>query len=87
MLLIQLENLRVNLNLKGPYTFEFGTKELLNMIGLPPNEGNEPLNKMMKSTFVKLEQNKLTVQDVVEFSKHVSFIRKKLERDKEKEMV
>jgi hypothetical protein len=42
---------------------------------------------MMKSTFVKLEQNKLTVQDVSEFSKHVSFIRKKLERDKDKEMV
>jgi CRP-like cAMP-binding protein len=87
MLLIQLENLRVNVAVKGPYMFEFGTKELLNMIGLPADESLDALNKMMKSSFVKLEQNKLIVQDVFEFSKHVSFIHKKLERDKEKEVV
>jgi CRP-like cAMP-binding protein len=87
MLLIQLENKWVNMNVKGPYTFEFGTKELLNMTGLPSSEGGDVLNKMIKSNFVKLEQNKLTVLDVFEFSKHVSFIRKKLEKDIEKEII
>jgi CRP-like cAMP-binding protein len=84
MLLIQLENLRVNVAVRGPYTFEFGTKELLNMIGLPSGEGGETLKKMMKSHFVKIVQDKITIQDVFEFSKHVFFIREKLEKEKER---
>jgi hypothetical protein len=54
------------------------------MIGLPSGDGGEALGKMIKSNFVKIVQDKMVVQDVFEFSKHVSFIRKKLEADKER---
>jgi CRP-like cAMP-binding protein len=86
MLLIQLERKRINLDVKGPYTFDFGTQELLHMIGVSNGEGSETLKKMLKSHFVKIVEDRITVHDVFEFSKHVSFIRRKLEKDKEKEM-
>jgi CRP-like cAMP-binding protein len=85
MLLIQLEKKRINLDTKGPYPFDFGIKELLNMIGLPAGEGGEALKKMLQSNYVKIAQDKITVQDVFEFSKHVSFYRKKMEDEKDRE--
>jgi CRP-like cAMP-binding protein len=84
MLLILLEKKRINLSIKGPYTFDFGTNELFKMIRFTPNEGSDALKKVLKSHFVKIEKDSLTVQDVPDFSKHVSFIRKKLEKDKER---
>jgi hypothetical protein len=45
------------------------------------------MRQLNESLFVKIVQDKITVQDVFEFSKHVSFIRRKLEKDKEKEIV
>jgi CRP-like cAMP-binding protein len=84
MLLIQLEKKRVNLDGKGSYTFDFGPKELLNMIGISYEMGGEALNKFLQSNFLKITQDKITVQDVFEFSKHVSYYRKKLEVDKER---
>jgi CRP-like cAMP-binding protein len=84
MLLIQLEKKKINLDLKSSYTFDFGTKELLNMIGLPSGDGGDALKKMLKINLVKIVQDKLVVQDVFEFSKHVWFYRKKLEVDKER---
>jgi CRP-like cAMP-binding protein len=84
MLLIQLEKKRINLNIKGPYTFDFGTNELFKMIRFSSDEGGDALKKIMKSHFVKIEKDSITIQDVPDFSKHVSFIRKKLEKDKER---
>jgi CRP-like cAMP-binding protein len=89
MLLIQLERKHINLDVRGSYTFDFGTKELLHLIGVSSSEGNDTLKKMLKSHLVKIAEDKITVQDLFEFSKHVSFIRRKLEKDKnrEKELV
>jgi hypothetical protein len=52
------------------------------MVGFSSED--DTLKKMLKSHFVKIEKDSITVQDVFEFAKHVSFIRKKLEKDKEK---
>ncbi|MDR0321257.1 MAG: cyclic nucleotide-binding domain-containing protein [Treponema sp.] len=86
MLLILLEKKQVKLNVTGSHIFDFGTKELLKMIGFSSNESADMLKKMPKSHFVKIVQDKIIIQNVFEFSKHVSFIRRKLEKDKEKEM-
>jgi CRP-like cAMP-binding protein len=87
MLLIQLEKKRINLDIANPYSFDFGYKELLKMLGYSNDEGADTLKKILKSHFVKIVQDKIIVQDVFDFSKHVSFIRRKLEKDKEKETV
>jgi CRP-like cAMP-binding protein len=84
MLLIQLEKRRINLDGKGSYAFDFGPKELLNMIGISYELGGEALNKFLQSHFLKITQDKIIVQDVFEFSKHVSFYRKKMEVEKER---
>jgi CRP-like cAMP-binding protein len=84
MLLIQLEKKRVNLDVKGPHTFEFGTKELINMVGLPFGDGTDAMNKMLRSNYVKMIEKKIAVRDVFEFSKYVYFIRKKMEADKQR---
>jgi CRP-like cAMP-binding protein len=84
MLLIQLENKRVKMDVRGSYTFDFGPDELLKMIGFSNGEGDDALNKMLKSHFVRITQDNIIVHDVVEFSQHVSFIRRKLEKEKER---
>jgi CRP-like cAMP-binding protein len=86
MLLIQLEKKRINLDNRGSYTFDFGTNELFKMLGFSNGGDGDTLGKMLKSHFVRIVKDKLVVQDVFEFSKHVSFIRRKLEKDKEKEL-
>jgi CRP-like cAMP-binding protein len=84
MLLIQLEKKKINLDSRGSYTFDFGAKEMFNMIGLSYVEGGDALAKMLKSNHIKIVKDKIVVQDVFDFSKHVSFIRSKLEKEKEK---
>jgi CRP-like cAMP-binding protein len=85
MLLIQLEKKRIHLGIKDPYTFDFGTQELITMIGFSNGEGKDTLNKLLKSQFIKIVKDRITVQNVFEFTKHVYFIRRKLEKDKKKE--
>jgi hypothetical protein len=85
MLLIQLERKQINLYVKDSYTFDFGTRELLKLVGFSSEEGIDALKKMQKNHFVRIIQDKIILDDLFEFSKHVSFIRKKLEKDKEKE--
>jgi CRP-like cAMP-binding protein len=86
MLLIQLEKKRIHLGTKDSYIFDIGSQELLTMIGFSSSKGKDMLNKLLKSQFIKIVQDRITVQNVFEFTKHAYFIRRKLEEDKRKEM-
>lgn len=81
-LLIQLERNRVPIRNGESYTFDFGTKELINMVGMPMAEGKQALRELLKNSRVKALDNKIHVTDISEIDKQAKYYRKmqKIER-------
>jgi CRP-like cAMP-binding protein len=75
-LLIQLEKRRVNIESTQPHAFDFGPKELVNMVGLPPKEGELVLRKMMENKKVQILKGKMYLVDISEVSKQTEYYRK-----------
>ena len=75
-LLIQLERVRVPIRSGEPYTFDFGIKELINMVGLPMSEGNQVVREMLKNSKVKAVENKIYTSDMEEIEKQAKYYRK-----------
>lgn len=80
-LLIQLEKNRIPLN-NSPHTFDFGPKELINMVGLPTAEGNMVIRKLLENSKIRVVDNKIALTDVSEVVKQTEYYRKmqKIER-------
>ena len=75
-LLIQLEKQRVTIKSGESFTFEFGPKELINMVGLPIAEGNRYLRELLKNTKIKSVNNRIFTSDVDEVEKQAKYYRK-----------
>ncbi|HCC37516.1 MAG TPA: cAMP-binding protein [Treponema sp.] len=75
-LLIQLEKKQVNTQSTQSFTFDFGPKELVNMVGLPQAEGSLVLRKMMENKKIQIVQDKVYTMDVSEISKQSEYYRK-----------
>ena len=75
-MLLQLEKNRVSLDNTHPYTFDFGPKELANMVGLPQAEANLVLRKVLENKQIRIENNKIVTASPVEIIKQTEFYRK-----------
>ena len=75
-LLIQIEKKQMNIQATKPFTFDFGPKELVNIVGLPPTEGNMVLRKMLDNKKIQIVSDKMYVSDVSEISKQTEYFRK-----------
>jgi CRP-like cAMP-binding protein len=75
-LLIQLEKNRIPLESKTPHTFDFGPRELANMVGLAPNDANLMLRKMFETKKITVDKDKIHVVSVEEIAKQTEFYRK-----------
>jgi CRP-like cAMP-binding protein len=75
-LLIQLEKNRVNILSTQSYTFDFGPKEVVNMVGLPQGDGALVLRKMMENKKIQILRDKIYVVDVSEVGKQTEYYRK-----------
>jgi CRP-like cAMP-binding protein len=75
-LAIQLEKNRVPMKPGASYSFDFGPKELINMVGLPVAEGNLVLRKVLENKKVQITENKVVVTDVTEIQKQTEYYRK-----------
>jgi CRP-like cAMP-binding protein len=84
-LLIQLERHRVPIRSGEAYTFDFGTKELINMVGMPMGEGKQALRELLKNSRIKALDNKIHITDKMEIEKQAKYYRKmqKIERARE----
>jgi len=80
-LLIQLEKTRSPLG-TSPHPFDFGPKELINMVGLPTAEGNMVIRKLLENPKIRVVDNKIALTDVSEVVKQTEYYRKmqKIER-------
>jgi CRP-like cAMP-binding protein len=74
-LLIQLEKNRVDADSTQTYMFDFGPKELVNMVGLSLSEGNMVMRKIMDNRKIQLVNDKICVLDVWEISKQAQYYR------------
>ncbi|MFP4375987.1 MAG: Crp/Fnr family transcriptional regulator [Spirochaetales bacterium] len=75
-LLIQLEKARVPIRSGEPYTFDFGIKELINMVGLPISEGNQVVRELLKNNKIKAVEDRVYTTDVEEIEKQAKYYRK-----------
>ncbi|MAG14009.1 MAG: cAMP-binding protein [Spirochaetales bacterium] len=74
-LYIELERLRVPLNTDS-YTFDFGPKELINLVGLPLSEGNAYIRKLFENSKLRVVENKIHIAEVAEIEKQTKYYRK-----------
>jgi CRP-like cAMP-binding protein len=72
---IQLEKSRVPIT-NAPYTFDFGPKELVNMVGLPQTDGALVLRKLLENQKIRVVQEKINLSDISEVVKQTEYYRK-----------
>ena len=75
-LLIQLEKARIPIHNGEAHTFDFGTKELINMVGLPMKEGSKALKEVMQNSKIKSVDNRIHCSDISEIEKQAKYYRK-----------
>ncbi|MDR1929948.1 MAG: cyclic nucleotide-binding domain-containing protein [Treponema sp.] len=78
-LLIQLEKNRVDVN-GGQYTFDFGPKELVNMVGIPQKEGALVLRKLMENSKIQIikdrDKEKIHSMELADIARQTEYYRK-----------
>jgi CRP-like cAMP-binding protein len=74
-LFIELERQRIPIDTEA-FTFDFGPKELVNLVGLPKDEGNAHMRKMFENSKFRVVDNKIHVAEVAEIDKQAKFFRK-----------
>lgn len=84
-LLLQIEKQKIKVTSRLAHNFEFGVKELLNMVGLPSEKGEVFAVQLLEDKHIKLEQGKIICTDVEELEKTVHFFRKKSAMERKRE--
>jgi CRP/FNR family transcriptional regulator len=84
-LLIQIEKQKITIEPKKPHNFEFGSKELINMVGLSTREGEDLIVQLLEDKNINLVGGKIISSDLNELEKTVMFYKKQtaLERQRE----
>jgi len=74
-LLIQLERSRIPLT-PSSYTFDFGPRELVNMVGIPQSEGVLVFQKIQGNKKIQVINDKIHTTDVSDIFKQTEYFRK-----------
>lgn len=74
----QLEKARIPVVTGGTHTFDFGTGELLTMIGLTEEEGSEAVRELFRNNKIQVDQNRIHVADVQELAKQTEYYHKQM---------
>lgn len=72
---IQLEKNRVPVSNKS-YTFDFGPKELVNMVGLNKGEGSQVIKQLFNNKRLKITDNRIHITDIEEVVKQAKYYQK-----------
>ena len=73
---IELEKERIDLEENISFTFGFGPKELLTMVGLSAEDGNAAIQTMFGNSKVKIVNNRIHVTDIRELQKQSEYFLK-----------
>jgi CRP-like cAMP-binding protein len=80
-LLMQLEKNRIA-SANSTYTFDFGPKELVNMVGMSQHEGGLTLRKLAENKKIQIVNDKIHTTDVSDVYKQTEYYRKMEKIDK-----
>ena len=86
MLLIQLEKKRINIASTTNYSFDFGLKELTNMVGLSQGDGTTYGRKFMENRGLQIMNDKIFVKDVNEIIKQNEYFKKMQQLEKARQV-
>ena len=73
---IQLERNRIALDTNTSYTFDFGPKELANMVGLTSQDARLSLRKILENKKIQIDNDKIYVSNILEIVKQSEYYRK-----------
>jgi len=82
MLQIQLDKKKIDVAAITNYSFDFGLKELINMVGFSQGEGMIVGRKLMENKSFQILSDKLFVKDIKEIAKQNSYFRKMQQLEK-----
>jgi CRP-like cAMP-binding protein len=75
-LFLELEKGRVQVAAGTPHTFDFGPKDLINMVGMSMEEGKSVLQKLFENKKVRVVDNRITTSDNDEIRKQAEYFKK-----------
>jgi CRP-like cAMP-binding protein len=81
MLQIQLDKKRIDVYTTTNYSFDFGLKELINMVGLSQAEGAASGRKIMDNHAFQIMNDKLFVKDLKEIPRQITYYKKMQQRE------
>jgi CRP/FNR family transcriptional regulator len=84
-LYLQIEKQKIKVAQKQPHNFEFGSRELINMVGFPPEKGDALMVELLEDKHITLEGGKIICTDLKELEKTVLFYRKKSAMERKRE--
>jgi CRP-like cAMP-binding protein len=82
MLQIQLEKKKIDITTTTNYSFDFGIKELVNMVGLPQTEGLLIGKKILENRAFQIMNDKLFIKEGNEILKQNAYFRKMQQLEK-----
>jgi len=82
MLQIQIDKKKIDIDAATSFSFDFGLKELINMVGLPQADGALVGKKMMENRIIQIINDKLYVRDVKEIVRQNGYYRKMQQLEK-----
>jgi CRP-like cAMP-binding protein len=82
MLQIQLEKKKIDMNAANSHTFDFGTKELISMVGLSQADGSMVAKKLMENRMLLITHDKLHIKEVKEIVRQTAYFYKMQQLEK-----
>ena len=82
MLQIQIDKKKIDIDTATSFSFDFGIKELINMVGLPQGDGSLVGRKLMENRVVQMLNDKLFVRDLKEIARQNAYYRKMQQLEK-----
>jgi CRP-like cAMP-binding protein len=73
---LELEKARVQVTPSTPHTFDFGPKDLINMVGMSMEEGKAVLQKLFENKRVRVADNHISTSDTDEIRKQAEYFKK-----------
>jgi len=82
MLQIQIDKKKIDIEGMTNFSFDFGLKELINMVGLPQGDGSLVGRKLMENKAFQIINDKLFIKDVKEIPRQNGYFKKMQQLEK-----
>lgn len=85
-LLTLVEKNKIKIDRVKEHNFEIGSKDLIKMVGIPEEQGDELIMNLMSDKDLKLQGGKLVCTNLPNLEKQVQFFRKKASMERKREI-